>query len=141
MTRRSSLTVLFQEPFWVGIYERTDEEGYQACRVVFGAEPRDCEVYEFLLENWRTLTFSPAAKAGPDGREERRRNPKRTQREIRRRLEEGRGVGTKAQQALSLQREACRTEARLRTREAREAEEARRYELRREKKREKHRGR
>ena len=31
-------TVLFQPPFWVGIGERWTEEGYQAARVVFGAE-------------------------------------------------------------------------------------------------------
>ena len=39
-------TVLFQPPFWVGIGERWTEEGYQAARVVFGAEPSDAQVYQ-----------------------------------------------------------------------------------------------
>lgn len=139
MSFRSSLTVLFQAPFWVGIYERTDDEGYQACRVVFGPEPKDCEVYAFLLENWRNLSFSPPVEV--EEREERHDNPKRVRREIRRQLEEERGSSTKAQQALSLQRERRGAEAKRQTREAREAEEERRYALRREKKRAKHRGR
>ena len=37
-------TVLFQPPFWVGIGERWTQEGYQAARVVFGAEPSDAQV-------------------------------------------------------------------------------------------------
>ena len=73
MSFRSRLTVLFQAPFWVGIYERTDDEGYQVCRVVFGPEPKDYEVYAFLLENWRTLSFSPAVEV--EEREEYRDNP------------------------------------------------------------------
>lgn len=28
------LTVLFEEPFWVGIFERQDGKKYEACRVV-----------------------------------------------------------------------------------------------------------
>ena len=42
-------TVLFQPPFWVGIGERWTEEGYQAARVVFGAEPSDAQVYQWVL--------------------------------------------------------------------------------------------
>ena len=38
---KSRLTVYFEPPFWVGLYQREDEEGFQACRVVFGGEPRD----------------------------------------------------------------------------------------------------
>ena len=55
--QRSTLTILFQDPFWIGLYEREEDGQYQACRIVFGAEPRDQEVYLFLLENWRKLRF------------------------------------------------------------------------------------
>ena len=61
---RSTLTILFQDPFWIGLYEREDNGQYQVCRIVFGAEPRDQEVYLFLLENWRKLRFSPAVAGG-----------------------------------------------------------------------------
>jgi len=42
---RSVLTVYFADPFWVGIYERTDSSGYAVCKVTFGSEPSDTEIY------------------------------------------------------------------------------------------------
>ena len=54
----SRLTILFDDPFWIGQYEREDDTEYSVCRIVFGAEPRDQEVYAYLLEHWRTLRFS-----------------------------------------------------------------------------------
>ena len=42
--QRSTLTILFQDPFWIGLYEREEDGRYQVCRIVFGAEPRDQEV-------------------------------------------------------------------------------------------------
>ena len=75
--QRSTLTILFQDPFWIGLYEREEDGQYQACRIVFGAEPRDQEVYLFLLEHWRKLRFSPAVTGGLPP--ETSRNPKRRQ--------------------------------------------------------------
>ena len=46
------LTVLFEQPFWIGILERSGERRYEACKITFGAEPRDAEVYDFLLRNY-----------------------------------------------------------------------------------------
>lgn len=43
---RASFTVFFEDPFWVGVYEREEPGGLTACRVVFGAEPKDGEIYE-----------------------------------------------------------------------------------------------
>ena len=56
----AELTVWFEDPFWVGLYERQSGGTYEVCRIVFGAEPRDYEVYAYLLENWRRLRFSPS---------------------------------------------------------------------------------
>ena len=47
---RNVFTVLFQPPFWVGIAERWEKEGYSAARVVFGAEPTDAQLYEWLAQ-------------------------------------------------------------------------------------------
>ena len=102
------------------------------------AEPKDYEVYDFLLQNWRTLKFSPPLKA--DRIEERKINPKRMQREINNQLQD-RGIGTKAQQALKLQHEQNKLERKTKSREQREAEKERQYALRQEKKKAKHRGR
>lgn len=134
---QSTLTVFFEDPFWVGVYERMDGERYEVCKITFGAEPKDYEVWEFLRKNWSRLRFSPPMKG--QRLEERRRNPKRRQREIRSKLQES-GVGTKAQQALKLQQEANQQERKTLRREQREAEKERQYQLRQQKKREKHRG-
>ena len=137
MTVKSSFTILFEAPFWIGLYERTEDSEYQVCKITFGAEPKNNEVYEFLLKNWHRLQFSPAVKAGRT--EEQKTNPKRRQREINSQLE-NKGIGTKAQQALKLQHEQNKIERKSRSREQKEAEKERQFALRQEKKKAKHRG-
>ena len=135
---KCSLTVLFEDPFWIGLYERFDEDKYEVGKITFGSEPKDYEVYEFLLKNWGQLKFSPPIKT--ELIEERKINPKRMQREINSQLQ-NRGIGTKAQQALKLQHEQNKVERKIKSREEREAEQERQYALRQEKKKAKHRGR
>ena len=131
------LTVCFEAPFWVAVYEREEAGRLTVCRQVFGAEPRDGEVYQWLLASWRTLAFSPAVAL--ERREAGRLSPKRAQRQARAAAEQ-RGVGTRAQHALQLQREERKQarQAQSRRRDAAEAE--RKFQLRREKKKEKRRG-
>jgi len=131
------LTVFFEEPFWIGVFERLSEGKLSVCKVAFGAEPKDYEIYDFVLKNYGRLRFSPAVAA--DVREA-ARNPKRVQREVRRQVQNT-GIGTKAQQALKLQQEQWKTERKTVSREQREAEKQRQFELKQQKKKEKHRGR
>ena len=133
----AELTVLFEDPFWVGIYERREGRTYQVCKITFGAEPKDYEIWDFLLEHWRQHRFSPSMEAA--ALEERRINPKRMQRQIHKSLQNT-GIGTKAQQALQLQREQVKEARKKASREEREAEADRQFALRREKRREKHKG-
>ena len=92
------VTVYFDDPFWAMLYERESGGWYEANRTVFGAEPKDYEVYAFLLQNWKQLRFSPPVQAGEQAR--RPDNPKRRQRAARKAVEPA-GTGTKAQQALA----------------------------------------
>ena len=138
MSIKSSLTIMFESPFWIGLYERIDGNKYEVCKITFGAEPKDYEVYDFLLHNWKYLQFSPPVKA--DKVEEKHINPKRIQREINSQLQD-RGIGTKAQQALKLQHEQSKIERKTRSKEQKEAEAERQFALRQEKKKAKHRGR
>lgn len=133
-----TLTVLFDEPFWVGLYERETDGRYEVARVVFGAEPKDYEVQAWLLANAYTLRFSPSLESVKRISNE-RVNPKRRQRQAVRQLE-ATGVGTRAQQALSLLREQNAVQRRERTKEKKEAEAAHQFQLRQQKRREKHRG-
>ncbi len=133
----SSLTVLFEDPFWIGIYEREGENTYEVCKITFGAEPRDYEVYDFIMQNFHRLRFSPSVEAAAI--DEKRVNPKRIQREIQKQMQET-VISTKAQQALSLQREQQKLTNKAVSREERELEEKRRYELHQVKRKEKRSG-
>lgn len=131
----SSLTVYFEDPFWVGLFERRVGNALTVCKITFGAEPRDCEVYDFVLRHYAGLRFGPpltvTCRKAAD-------SPKRRQRAAGKQLENG--PGTKAQQALQLQREANKLARREQTRAQKDAEQARQFALRQQKRREKHRG-
>lgn len=131
------LTVFFEEPFWIGIFERISEERLSVCKVTFGAEPKDYEIQRFLLKNYDRLRFSPAVASDV---EETSRNPKRIQREVKKQLA-GSGVGTKSQQALKLQQEERKQERKAAGRERREAEKERQFVQKQQKRKEKHKGR
>lgn len=135
---QSILTILFEAPFWIGLYERMDHGRYEVCKITFGSEPKDYEVQEFLLKNWHRLKFSPPIQAASII--ERKINPKRMQREIHSQLQE-KGIGTKAQQALKLQHEQCKLEKKAKNREKKEADKDRQFAIRQEKRKAKHRGR
>ena len=131
------LTVFFEEPFWVGVFERVSDGKLSVCKITFGAEPKDYEVYEFILKNYYQLRFSPAVATDV---KETSRNPKRVQREVRKQVKNT-GIGTKSQQALKLQQEQLKTERKIVSREQRETEKQRQFELKQQKRKEKHRGR
>ncbi len=131
------LMVFFEDPFWVGVFERVSGERLSVCKVTFGAEPKDYEVYDFIVRNYYRLRFSPAVATGV---KEAGRNPKRIQREVKKQIQNA-GIGTKSQQALKLQQEQWKTERKTAGREQREAEKRRKFELKQQKKKEKRRGR
>ena len=133
-----TMTVLFEEPFWIGIYEREDGESYQATKILFGAEPKGMEVQEYLLKNVYRLSFGTGKTSRLSDRQT-RKNPKRMQREIRKQTREG-GTGTRAQQAIQAQREERKIQKRIIRKEDKLAEEKERFLQKQQKKREKHRG-
>ncbi len=54
------LTVFLDKPFWVGVFEKTQEGSLSVSKVIFGAEPKDGEVLDFILKHYNSLNFSPA---------------------------------------------------------------------------------
>lgn len=133
-----TLTVCFEAPFWIGLVERRTGRNYEVCKITFGAEPKDYEVWDFLLKNWCQLRFSPPVELDTEPKPT--RNPKRLQREIRKQLRENAGIGTKAQQALQLSLEQNKLERKIHSREQKEREKKRQFELRQERRKQKHRG-
>ena len=132
----SKLTVYFDDPFWVGIFEKQDGWKLSVCRVVFGEEPTDAEVYIFILRHFNHLRFSPPVKTEIRQKAD---NPKRRQRNAHKQLEKS-GVGTKSQQALQKQHEENKLERRQHSRDQKEAEKQRQFELKQQKRKKKHRG-
>ena len=132
----SKLTVFFEDPFWVGVFERVSDGKLSAAKVTFGAEPKDYEVLEFINRNYYHLRYSPAVETVV---KEAKKNPKRAQRDAKKQILET-GIGTKSQQALKLQQEKNKQEQKVIRREQREAENQRLFELKQMKKREKHKG-
>lgn len=130
------LTIYFDDPFWVGVFERIEGEALSVCKVTFGAEPKDCEVWEVILHHGHELRFSPAVKAAQRQAAD---NPKRRQRKARDQLQNT-GIGTKSQQALAAQREELKTERKKISKAQKEAEEQRRFDIKQQKRKEKHRG-
>ena len=130
------LTVYFEEPFWVGIFERIEDGKLSVAKVTFGAEPKDYEVQEYVQKYYFSLKFSPAVDTVV---KDIKRNPKRMQREAKKQMQEI-GIGTKSQQALKLQQEQNKQERKVRSQEQKEAEKLRMFELKQQKKREKHKG-
>ena len=130
------LTVYFEEPFWVGVFERIENGRLTVAKVPFGAEPKDYEIQEYIQRYYFSLKFSPAVDTVV---KETKRNPKRIKREAKKQMQET-GIGTKSQQALKLQQEQNKQERKVRSREKREADQLRMFELKQQKKREKHKG-
>ena len=131
-----TLTVYFDDPFWVGVFERTDDGRLSVCKVTFGAEPKDYEVWAFVLEHYHQLTFSPAVEANTRQAAD---NPKRRQRNAGKQMART-GVGTKSQQALQMQLEQTKQERKVKSREQKLKEIERQFALKQQKKREKHKG-
>ena len=77
--RTGKLTVFFEEPFWVGIFERVENGKLSVSKVTFGTEPKDYEIWEFVLKEYDRLQFSPSVEVTA---KELTKNPKKLQREI-----------------------------------------------------------
>ncbi len=131
-----SLTVYFEEPFWVGIFEITENGRLSASKITFGSEPRDCEIYELILKGYYRLQFSPSVKADikPAAK-----NPKKMQRDIKRLLQ-NRGTGTKSQQAVKLCYEQSKQKRKSERRTKKAEDKKRRFELKRQQKKARRRG-
>ena len=132
------LTVYFEDPFWIGIFERSIDEKLSVCKVIFGADPKDNEVLELVLNRYSKLKYSPEIQYEKVFKE--KVNPKRVQRDVKKQLN-NKGVGTKSQQALKLQQEKNKTIRKIKTKEQKELEKEKMYSLKQQKKREKHKGR
>ena len=130
------LTVFFENPFWVGVFEHVENNFLVVSKVTFGAEPNGYEVLDYIIKNYYSLVFSPAVetKIKKD-----KTNTKKAQRDVRKQMQVS-GIGTKSQLALKSKHEQNKKESKVRRREEKEADELKRFLLKQYKKRKKHKG-
>lgn len=133
-------TIFFEKRFWVGAFERTDQEGYAVARHIFGGEPSDPEVHEFILNHFHELKFGQPKEIQI---EIQRMNPKRVQREVRREMEKMRETARPSTLAQDYMREELEKSKKLKksiTSAEKLARKEEQFALRQQKKKEKQRG-
>ena len=131
------LTVFFENPFWVGIFENFENDNLSVCKVTFGSEPKEYEIYDFILKKFYNLRFSNEMKSNFG---EKAKNPKRRQREIKKELQSKKFL-KKSEEILKLQYEENKKERKVKTKIEKELEKQKKFLLKQEKKKKKHKGR
>lgn len=134
---QTKLTVYFDGQFWVGVVEKYLSDGFTAAKTIFGTEPSDAELFQFIKRDFSNLQFFPPSPGKIT--EVKKINPKRLQRLISAELGQS-GTSTKAQDAIRIQTEMKKTERKEESKKRRDEKRERNYELKQEKKKKKHRG-
>jgi hypothetical protein len=134
---KTKLTVFFEYPFWVGVFEREYDNKYEVSKIVFGSEPKDYDVYEYVLNNISKLKYSRPATIEESS--VKKPNYKKMQKKIKKQLQNNE-IGTKAQQAIKRERELLKKENVTITKEQKEIRKKMKYKMYQEKKKEKKKG-
>lgn len=132
-----TLNVFYEDPFWVGVFEKSFDDNLEVAKVVFGSEPKDGEVYEFILRRYNSIKFSSPIK--DIGIKNKKLNPKKLQRNIKEQVQNC-GLGTKAQNALKLEFENNKKQRKETAKVKREEAEKIKFQLKQQKKKDKKRG-
>lgn len=134
------VTIFFENKFWVGTFERTDKAGYAAARHIFGAEPSDPEIHDFVLNQYLDLKFGAPKDLDIQIH---RQNPKRVQREVRREMERMKEISkpsTMAQDYLREEIERTKKEKKTISSADKQARKDEQFSIKQDKRKEKHRG-
>ncbi|MDF7638677.1 YjdF family protein [Lactobacillus sp. ESL0791] len=77
---QSSLTIVFDPPFYKAIFERHSDTNYEVGQVVLGtAQPKTTLIYALIINEWASIKFFKV-KDDTDARPIKSINPKRRQR-------------------------------------------------------------
>lgn len=135
----TTLSIFFEGPYWVAILEQVTADKLRAARYVFGSEPSDPEVYEFIDQHYADLLTHLSEPIPISEHATKQINPKRQQRLIQKQINESHS-STKAQEALRLQLETNKKAKQQHKKRDREALQAFKRAQKIQKRKEKHRG-
>lgn len=127
-TMPAQFTLYFDGQFWRGVYETSTGCKLQATEVVFGPEPNNAELYEWILNNGSSLIKTAKAQEPIPGKIEAatKGNPKRLQRAINKQRQND-GISSKAEQALKLNFELSKANKKIRHREKKKQQEQQKF--------------
>ncbi len=133
-----SLIIFFEDPWWVGLFTVKDDNSTRYCRVVFGKEPLDSEVYGYVQKRFNFLEFTDSVPANAEKPPV--ANPKRRQRQISREIHQK--ISTKASYE-TIKQTITQNKKKLKREEKRKrasVESTLKFQIRRNKHRDKHKG-
>ncbi|MBA9039937.1 hypothetical protein HNP21_003044 [Bacillus aryabhattai] len=135
-----SLTIYHDGQFWVGIIEVVEDGKLRAFRYVFGTEPKDTEILDFI--NYRLLeVINQSVHAGLDVKikSNKKVNPKRLQRQVAKEINNV-GISTKAQEAVKKEYEEKKKSRKKKAKQYREELKEQKYFIKKQKAKAKHKG-
>ncbi|MDC0705452.1 MULTISPECIES: YjdF family protein [Priestia] len=135
-----SLTIYHDGQFWVGIIEVVEDGKLRAFRYVFGTEPKDTEILDFIYYKLLNI-INQSVHSGIDveGKSDKKINPKRLQRQVAKQINKV-GVSTKAQEAMKQEYEEKKKSKKKRAKQYREELRDQKYLMKKQKAKAKHKG-
>lgn len=136
-----TLIVYFDGQYWIGIVEERIDGQLKVYRYLFGSEPKEGELWQFINKELPKLLLENEQKGIKLEKESQLRtiNPKRRQRQVAKELQQ-RGTSTKSQQAVQQALEEKKEVGRKRRKVDKQAAAERAYQLRMAKAKKKKRG-
>ena len=135
-----SLTIYHDGQFWVGIIEVVEDGKLRAFRYVFGTEPKDTEILDFIYYKLLNI-INQSVHSGIDveGKSDKKINPKRLQRQVAKERNKV-GVSTKAEEAIKQEYEEKKKSKKKRAKQYREELKDQKYLMKKQKAKAKHKG-
>ena len=135
-----SLTIYHDAQFWVGIIEVVEDGKLRAFRYVFGTEPKDTEILDFIYYKLLNI-INQSVHSGLDVKRKSNKkiNPKRLQRQVAKEINKL-GISTKAQEAMKQEYEEKKKSKKKRAKQYREELKEQKYLIKKQKAKAKHKG-
>ncbi|GAB1766943.1 DUF2992 family protein [Priestia aryabhattai] len=135
-----SLTIYHDGQFWIGIIEVVEGGKLKAFRYVFGAEPKDTEILDFIHHKLLNL-INQSIHSGLDVKikSNKKVNPKRLQRQVAKEVNKI-GISTKAQEAMKQEYEEKKKSRKKKSKQYREELKEQKYLMKKLKAKAKHKG-
>ncbi|KPC72464.1 hypothetical protein ADL26_13945 [Thermoactinomyces vulgaris] len=133
------LTVYHDGQFWVGVIEETVDSKLRAGQVIFGSEPKDTEILDFV--NKKLLSYIEKRRFQVEiEKKEKKINPKRLARQVAKEMQQ-KGVSNYAHEAMQLELQERKKERKIISKEEKEALARKKREMKIAKRKAKHKGR